>query len=145
MRRRQDSHSGLQGAAKTTHQMESSAYDMIVRPPTPQRSDGEISNCPSIDQCQVAAKIFVKFVSSRSCAAAYKVSNSVDCFVLRLEAKYPICVSYAQCSISRNEYIVFETNSLYKFNLAFKRKRRVRVRRDLIKHQNRKLREKYDR
>lgn len=47
------------------HQMEPSACDIIVRPPTPIRSDSEISNSPSIDQRQVV-KIFVKFVSSQT-------------------------------------------------------------------------------
>ena len=129
VRWRQGSHSSLQGAVKTRLQMESSAFDIIARPPTPLRSDGEISNSPSIDQCQVVAKVFVKFVSTRSCSTAYKASYSVDCSVLCLRGNIH---SVALCRVAgqlerkppRDIY------SVYKFNLAFERKLRTAVTRD---------------
>ena len=127
---RQGNHSGLQGVVKTRHQMESSAYDIIVRPPTPLRSDGEISNSASIDQCQVVVKVFVKFVSSRSCSALNKASYSVECSVLW--EGIPTQLSYAPWPGSWKEYLAFHVYSFYKRNLTFERTRRAAVRRNLI-------------
>lgn len=135
MRWRQGSHSGLQGAVKTRHQMESSAYDIIVRPPTPLRSDGEISNSPSIDQCHVVVKVFVKFVSTRSCSAAYKASYSVECSVLW--EGIPTQLPYAQWPGSWKEYLAFHVYSFYKCNLIFERTRIAAVTGNLIQFHHR--------
>jgi len=114
--------------------MESSAYDIIVRPPTPLRSDGEISNSPSIDQCQVVVKVFVKFVSTRSCSAAYKASYSVECSVLW--EGIPTQLPYAQWPGSWKEFLAFHVYSFYKYNLTSERTRRAAVTRNLIQLHN---------
>jgi hypothetical protein len=88
--------------------MESAAHNITVRPPIPLRSYGEISKSPSIDQCQVVAKIFVKFVSRQFSVAAYVPSYRGDNLSSILRGNTHFCLPHARCQDSWNEYPDFK-------------------------------------
>jgi hypothetical protein len=82
--------------------------ESTVRPPTPLRSDVEISKSPSIDHCQVVAKIFVKFVSRQSSVAAYKPSYRGDSLSSILRVNTHFSIPLVRYQDTWNEYPDFK-------------------------------------
>jgi hypothetical protein len=85
--------------ARWSHQ-----HVICVRPPTPIRWDSEISNSTSIDQRQVVAKVFVKFVSSGPASPpACKASYHADSLSSVLRGNTHFGLPRAQSHNSRNK------------------------------------------